>query len=174
MTTTMTKEEKLNKIKSVSQSQVYTMLFSGITMLLYSGWSIYEMIGLYNRDHSGGFSAADNAGFCLDSSRLFAGFFYAAALFIASSVFKGIMTSGTPFTEKIVKKFYVIAGLLITGAGISPVLGMGLTYLVDGKVNGRYDSASVYPIVVLGVAMAALGKIFSYGADLQQESDETL
>lgn len=174
MTTTMTKEEKLNKIKSVSQSQVYTMLFSGITMLLYSGWSIYEMIGLYNREHSGGFAPTENANFCIHSSRFFAGFFYAAVLFIASTVFREIMKSGTPFTETIVKKFYIMAGLLVTGAGISPVLGMGLTYLVDGKMCGRYDCATVYPIVVLGAALIALAKIFSYGTDLQQESDETL
>ncbi|MDP4153955.1 MAG: hypothetical protein Q8865_11050 [Bacillota bacterium] len=97
--------------------------------------------------------------------------FFVAILILTNRIFKDISREYSPFLPKNISRMKKIAMLLFVDSIISPeisaAIGKSLS-LVDNPVNFRSE------LFVLAIIIYCFALIFQYGADLQQQSDETL
>lgn len=94
----------------------------------------------------------------------------AAMIFIIHSIFNDINKEGTPFLHRNatrMKYISIIAIILSIVGGYSDAL---VDYYTIGQLTWRVDIIGL----IIGVIIYCISLIFSYGCDLQQESDETL
>jgi len=92
------------------------------------------------------------------------------AIFFVHAIFKDIRTNCTPFTRRNTVRIKIIAII----AAVLSMVGSCSDALVDYYTIGE----PAWKINIAGLVMAlivyCISLIFSYGCDLQQESDETL
>lgn len=95
-----------------------------------------------------------------------------AILFVASFIFKSISRGGSPFTQKNANRLKIISLLLIALGAVVPPLQVLITWIFIplGSVTVHFN----FTYVIFAAVFFCLALIFEYGAELQQQSDETL
>ena len=188
----LTKEQTGIKIQNQSTFLMIFLSVMGVIMLLYSATAMYAAVDMKAKtdpdaqitttfvQNIGTETSTESHTYALSASltnmyeKFFSGIFSSAVLFAAVSLFAVIKKTGTPFTRRVIIRLYLISGLLLAGALMSPVLAIILCHLTEGVVYAKIVFSSMGFGVVLAVVVFALIRIFSYGTVLQQESDETL
>jgi hypothetical protein len=94
-----------------------------------------------------------------------------AVLFYVRHLFVGITKNNTPFTDECVKDLRMVAGLILVYAIALPVIGSVASYLLDTANDLFIFSGSAF---FLALMVYFIYLIFSYGTELQKESDATL
>ncbi len=125
-------------------------------------------------------AAAD--GINLDIHGLFRGcivaLVYLAAVLVMLYFLKALMTEfktcDTPFAESVIKKMTNFGWSLIPMAVLSGVTGSSITALVFSGGAKNFDYSLNLSVVLVVLVVLALVQVFKYGAQLQQQSDETL
>lgn len=87
-------------------------------------------------------------------------------------IFGGILKDGTPFRQSVVRKLRTVGGLFIITC-IAPEFVGGVAQVAVTNGRAFHLSVETQPILI-GAFILILAQIFSYGALLQQESDETV
>lgn len=95
-----------------------------------------------------------------------------AILFIASFIFKDMSRASTPFTQKNANRLKVIALLAAGFSLIVQPVRMLLTLLFFPAANLHVSINLGY--LIFAIMFFCLALVFEYGAELQQQSDETL
>jgi len=96
----------------------------------------------------------------------------AAILYVASFIFKGISRGNSPFEKKNAEKIKIISYLMVALGVLVPLLQFLIVYIFIG---GIYTSVAInLENIVFAAVFFCLALIFEYGAELQQQSDETL
>ena len=167
----LTKEQLQNKIKEQSVLLIIMLTVVGFCMLAYSCVALYTALRAVP---SGNMDPMFSYGFSNMIEKVFSGMFNAAVLFLTAGLFRKMKDSGTPFMDVIIKRLYLISGLMISNAVLSPVLAIAVTVIMKGSVQHRVLFSGMSFGVVLSVVVLVLARIFRYGTMLQQESDETL
>lgn len=96
----------------------------------------------------------------------------AAIFFLASFIFQEMDREKTPFTKKTANRLRVISLLIIAVNIIVPSLRMLLTMIFIPSADFYMEINLVQ--IIFAALFFCLALIFEYGAQLQQESDETL
>jgi len=95
-----------------------------------------------------------------------------AILYITSYMFKDISSKDSPFTRKIANRLRVISILIIAlSIVVQPLIAL-LTIIFFPDVNFQIFIRLEY--LIFAAVFICLAFIFEYGAELQQQSDETL
>ncbi len=103
---------------------------------------------------------------------------YTVSAFLASDILKSIAEDGIPFKRSIAKKLKKIGTLIILDSFV-PVCVASLVNIVVAMISENAVNSSVNLVIDLNVAVSGallyiLSNIFSYGTQLQQESDDTV
>ena len=96
----------------------------------------------------------------------------AAMLFVASGIFKDMSSGHTPFTKKNVNRLRVISPLLIVLGVVVPPLGSLISLILAPSVDISFSLNVGY--LVFAAMFFCLALVFEYGAELQNQADETL
>ena len=99
-------------------------------------------------------------------------FFIVVTLFMLRSLFKAFEKCETPFCTEVISKIknfgYSLIPFIVLKSAVDTAWGSILSTGFEGSVNIDFTMV----IAILIVFMLAM--IFGYGAELQQQSDETL
>ncbi|MBQ5310427.1 MAG: DUF2975 domain-containing protein [Oscillospiraceae bacterium] len=193
MDNTLTREQAGTKIKDQSTVLIIFLSLFGVFMLLYSAAAMYAAAqlrsqindpdaqitttfvqGIDGETVTESHTNTQYASLTVLYEKFFSGIFGAAVLFAAVSLFVMIRKTGTPFTESVIKRMYIISALLLSGTVLSPVLAIAVTVLSQGRAYAKVMFSDMGLGIVLAIVVMALIRIFRYGTVLQQESDETL
>lgn len=102
---------------------------------------------------------------------------FSTIAFIASAMLNRIHKDGRPFSEENIKNLRTIGELIMLDsfapAVISSVVGIVLN-IVEKTGNASVMLNVDIDIILIGALFFLLATIFAYGAQLQQESDETI
>ena len=98
--------------------------------------------------------------------------FFIAILILTNRIFKDISHEYTPFLSKNIIRMKKIAMLLLINNYISPYIDMAIGKSISLTQANSLDFSS--EMIILAVVIYCFALIFQYGADLQQQSDETL
>ncbi len=98
--------------------------------------------------------------------------FFIAVLIITYRIFKDISRDSSPFMPKNISRMKKIAILLFVSSVVSPAVNaaVGKSLSLTNAESMNYSSE----IIILSVIIYCFALIFQYGAELQQQSDETL
>ncbi|MCL1823496.1 MAG: DUF2975 domain-containing protein [Oscillospiraceae bacterium] len=96
----------------------------------------------------------------------------AAVLFVASFIFKNISRDGLPFTKRNSNKIKIISLLLIAHEVLLPPLRLLILMVLIPEAEAAVSMN--LGIIVAAAVFFCIALIFEYGAELQQQSDETL
>ena len=92
------------------------------------------------------------------------------AIFFVHAIFSEIKTDCTPFTHKNTVRIRIIAMI----AAVLSIVGSYSDALVDYYTIGELAWKINLAGLIMALIIYCISLIFSYGCDLQQESDETL
>lgn len=165
-----TKEQIQEKVKGGSGWLSVVLALMGCFMIALSVATLMGALKLHGQPGN----TEAHIGLSSLLARSFNGLFYAAVLFTLTVLFRNIKNTGTPFTDTVIKKLYIISGLMFASSVLSPVFAIIAAHLMEGNANYRVIFSDMGFGVVLALIMLALAWIFRYGTMLQQESDETL
>lgn len=98
--------------------------------------------------------------------------FFIAILIQTSRIFKDISHEYTPFLPKNIKRMKRIAILLLIDNVVSPHIDLAIRKSISLTAIKFSDFNA--EIFVLAIIIYCFALIFQYGAELQQQSDETL
>ncbi|MDR2698269.1 MAG: DUF2975 domain-containing protein [Candidatus Methanoplasma sp.] len=98
--------------------------------------------------------------------------FVIVILYYVNHLFMGIRKNNTPFTDESVKDLKTIAILVLVCAIVAPILSGVAEYVFDVGAEGAISFSPLTLFVAF--VFYVLSLVFSYGAALQKESDETL
>ena len=97
----------------------------------------------------------------------------AAILFMASFIFKNISRGGSPFTQKNANRLKIISLLLIALSAVIPPLHALVSLVMLSSVSSLVVYFN-FTYAIFAAVFFCLALIFEYGAELQQQADETL
>ncbi|MCL2634252.1 MAG: DUF2975 domain-containing protein [Oscillospiraceae bacterium] len=95
-----------------------------------------------------------------------------AILYIASYLFRDISREDSPFTKKNVKKLKIISVLMLALSVVVQPLSALINLIILPDVNIHIFLRLEQ--LIFSAVFICLALIFEYGAELQQQSDETL
>lgn len=111
-----------------------------------------------------------------EMAKLFAGVinygFLTTVVVLVYLIFRDISRDTTPFSTKHTKKMRRIGRLLIIDSLVVPIAEAGISKTLGGTAQVTYDFSG--ELIVLGLILYCFALFFEYGAQLQQQSDETL
>ena len=96
----------------------------------------------------------------------------AAMLFLAGGIFRDMSREHTPFTKKNVTRLRIISPLLIVFGVVVPPLASLISLIFAPAVDLFFSLNIGY--LVFAAMFFCLALVFEYGAELQNQADETL
>jgi len=94
---------------------------------------------------------------------------------IIKSIFTKIATTGRPFQQSICSDIKHVGSLILIANIALPILNSLVLMISNGGIgNDLYTIPFSIGNILLGIIVLFLSKVFEYGVELQEESDETL